>query len=98
MSEFAIVLERDGNGREILWKCSDCGQSFNLGWGSRCNKCIHDKKRHQEILEAIRSAKPVEAATPVSEKEIWAEWSDGNGGTFRAGRVKPEAAREDEGK
>ena len=87
-----IVLGRDDiTGREILWKCSDCGQPFNLGWGSRCNKCIHDEKRHQEILEAIRSAKPVEAATPVSENEIWAEWSDGNGGTFLAGRVKPEA-------
>lgn len=51
---FARVLERDRFGREVLWQCSDCGQPFNLGWDSRCNKCIREEERHQELINAIR--------------------------------------------
>jgi hypothetical protein len=57
MAGLPRVLDRDPYGRETLWQCSDCGQPFNLGWGSRCNKCIRDEKRHQELLTAIREAK-----------------------------------------
>lgn len=51
------VLERDSNGREILWQCSDCGKPFDLGWGSQCNQCIRDEKRHRELLKAITESR-----------------------------------------
>ena len=53
---FARVLERNRQGREILWQCSDCGQPFNLGWGSRCNSCIREAQRHNELIKAIRES------------------------------------------
>ena len=66
-----------------------------IAWTAR--ELGHDNaKALLDNLHTPRAAKPVEAATPVSENEIWAEWSDGNGGTFRAGRVKPESPRKDE--
>ena len=48
-----IVLARDGNGREILWQCTTCGLPFTLGWGSQCNRCIAEDKRHAEMVQAI---------------------------------------------
>lgn len=53
MNDFVRVLRRDSAGREVLWQCSDCGKPFELGWGSRCNKCILEERRHQEILKAV---------------------------------------------
>jgi predicted amidophosphoribosyltransferase len=53
----ARVLERDRSGRETLWQCSDCGQPFNLGWGSRCNRCIREEERHRELIAALHGAK-----------------------------------------
>jgi hypothetical protein len=49
------VLERDRNGREILWQCSECGKPFSSGWGTRCNSCIARQNRHAELIEAIKS-------------------------------------------
>ena len=49
-----IVLQRDRYGREILWKCSTCGQPFDLGWGDQCNKCLTEERRHKELLAAIK--------------------------------------------
>jgi hypothetical protein len=49
-----IVLQRDSNGREILWQCSDCGKPFNLGWGSRCNACVLAARRHAELIEVLK--------------------------------------------
>lgn len=54
---FARVLERDRFGRELLWQCSDCGQPFNLGWGSRCNRCINEERRHREIVAELKGKK-----------------------------------------
>ncbi len=53
----AIVLERDRNGRELLWQCMECGQPFNLGWDSLCNACISKAERHKELIKAIASQK-----------------------------------------
>lgn len=50
---FARVLERDRNGRAILWQCSDCGKPFDLGWGSQCNACIKADERHRELVAAL---------------------------------------------
>jgi len=49
-----IVLRRDENGREVLWKCSSCGQPFDLGWGSECNKCLTEERRHRELVAATK--------------------------------------------
>jgi hypothetical protein len=56
-----IVLQRDKNGREVLWKCSSCGQPFDLGWGSECNKCLTEERRHRELVAATK--KEVHAPT-----------------------------------
>lgn len=53
---FARVLERDRFGRPILWRCSECGKPFDLGWGSMCNACIEVERRHQELVAAIRES------------------------------------------
>lgn len=55
------VLLTDRHGRAVLWQCSDCGQPFDLGWGTRCNKCIREEERHGELLRAIAS---LNAETP----------------------------------
>jgi hypothetical protein len=47
------VLERDRNGRETLWQCSECARPFTSGWGSKCNACIAVAERHAELLRAI---------------------------------------------
>jgi len=48
-----IVLARDAHGREVLWQCSTCGKPFNLGWGSRCNRCIEDDRKHNELIAVM---------------------------------------------
>lgn len=53
MNKAEVVLSRDRHGRPVLWRCSDCGEPFNLGWGTRCNKCITSDERHKEIIAAI---------------------------------------------
>ena len=47
------VLQRDQNGRPTLWQCSDCGNPFNRGWGTRCNACILAAERHAELIRAL---------------------------------------------
>jgi hypothetical protein len=54
---YARVLERDKWGRELAWQCSECGKPFQLGWGSMCNACIKEERRHQELIAAIRDSK-----------------------------------------
>ena len=49
------VLRRSEDKRATLWQCSDCGQPFTLGWGSQCNRCITEERRHREIVAALRS-------------------------------------------
>jgi len=49
-----IVLRRDENGREVLWKCSSCGQPFDLGWGDQCNACLTAERRHRELVAAVQ--------------------------------------------
>lgn len=63
--EVSIVLERNRQGREILWRCASCGQPFNLGWGDECNACITAERRHRELLAAL--VKPSEATERGSE-------------------------------
>ena len=58
---FARVLERDRFGRELRWQCSDCGQSFTLGWGSLCNRCIKEEQRHRDLVTALMSGAGKEA-------------------------------------
>ena len=53
-----MVLERNRNGKAVLWKCSTCGEPFNLGWGDRCNKCIREDEKHREIIAALNTNKP----------------------------------------
>ncbi|HWF62901.1 MAG TPA: hypothetical protein VN666_21695 [Nitrospira sp.] len=55
MSNYPRVLERDRNGRETLWECSDCGKPFTKGWGSRCNACILAAERHAELIAAVKA-------------------------------------------
>jgi hypothetical protein len=50
----ARVLDRNREGREILWQCSECGEPFNRGWGSCCNGCIAAERRHKELVKALR--------------------------------------------
>ena len=50
------VLERNQNGIAILWRCVDCSQPFNRGWGDQCNACRLAAKRHEELLFAIAAA------------------------------------------
>lgn len=55
---FAIVLERNREGHEVLWQCSECGDPFNKGWGSLCNSCIAAERRHKEMIKALKSTAP----------------------------------------
>jgi hypothetical protein len=78
-----IVLERDGSGREILWQCSECGKPFNLGWGSKCNACIAQEKRHAQLIRTIRAVsvsivdKPVDPHCKTSDGEyLTIDWEE----------------------
>jgi hypothetical protein len=52
-----VVLQRDSNGREVLWLCASCGQSFTLGWGNQCNACLEQERRHNELVAAIKDSR-----------------------------------------
>lgn len=50
-----------GRGYEIAgFRCFECGGVFPSMWGNTCNACREKERRHQEILAALRSAKPQE--------------------------------------
>lgn len=48
------VLSRNDRGIAVLWQCSECGEPFNLGWGTVCNKCIRQERYHREMIAALR--------------------------------------------
>lgn len=49
---------RDWRGRTIGYRCLDCGEVVQQMWGNTCNKCRDKERRHQELIAAIKSAKP----------------------------------------
>ena len=63
---FARVLERNERGLPVLWQCSDGGQPFKLGWGSRCNRCIKEEERFERLLVALKGEKCESTSTAKS--------------------------------
>lgn len=45
----------DGRGRLIGFRCYECQQIKPAMWGDTCNECREKERRHQEILEAIKT-------------------------------------------
>lgn len=52
---------RDSRGNILGFKCLTCYEVFDSMWGTTCNKCREEKRKHKEIVEAIKSTndKPV---------------------------------------
>lgn len=46
----------DARGCLVGFRCFECGGLFDRMWGNTCNGCREKERRHQEMLEAARSA------------------------------------------
>lgn len=61
MTNFDLSV-KDWRGRVAGYRCIDCNGVFSSMWGNVCNECRDKERRHQELIAAIKSAKPPEVA------------------------------------
>jgi hypothetical protein len=47
---------RAGRGVLVGYRCQECDQVKSAMWGEVCNECREKERRHQELLDAIRSS------------------------------------------
>lgn len=45
---------RDYRGNLIGFRCPNCGNLCERGWGNTCNRCRKEERRYRELLRAIR--------------------------------------------
>lgn len=48
---------RNWRGEVVGFRCFECGNIYESGWGEKCNNCRTAERRHREIIEAIKSGK-----------------------------------------
>lgn len=49
---------KDGWGELVGFRCFECGGIFQSMWGEVCNGCREKERRHRELVEAVKAAKP----------------------------------------
>lgn len=44
---------RDYRGRVVGFRCFSCGEIYPSMWGTTCNKCSEEEKRHSQLIDEI---------------------------------------------
>lgn len=50
---------RDWQGALIGFRCTNCGETYQSGFGAECNHCARSKKQHSELISEIKKLKQV---------------------------------------
>ena len=46
---------KNWQGKLVGFRCTNCGDIYDSGWGNTCNKCRTEERRHKELIEAMKS-------------------------------------------
>jgi len=62
---------RDSYGREIAWRCLQCGTFVESMWGNTCNACRRQNQQHEELMAKYdKLTKAIEAMTPSGDNQL----------------------------